>query len=320
MTIASPPSLALSIRQLRVDYGNFTAVHDLNLDIGPGEIFGLVGPNGAGKTSTIRVLAGLLQPTYGEVSILGYDLFEKASSVHSHISYMPDLAPVIPDLRVWEFLDLYAQAFGLEGEERGKRVDEVLEKVQMSQHRKVMGKALSRGMTQRVVLAKSLLNRPKFLLLDEPASGMDPIARMGLRDILQELAAEGATVLISSHILSELSEMCTSVGIMHLGRLVKNGPINQVLDNLGASHAFIQIEVLENPASTLEFLKQQKQVSIKKQEEKLIHIEAPGDADAQAQLLKDMVKADLPIRGFTRKGSSIESILKDLMQDKGGQA
>jgi len=317
---SAPPDLALSIRQLRVDYGNFTAVHDLNLEIPPGEIFGLVGPNGAGKTSTIRVLAGLLEPTYGEVNVLGYDLFEDTAAVHSRISYMPDLAPVVPDLRIWEFLDLYAQAFGLEGKERQERVDEVLEKVGMSKHRRLLGKALSRGMTQRVVLAKSLLNRPKFLLLDEPASGMDPIARMGMRDILHELAAEGATVLISSHILSELSEMCSSVGIMHEGRLVRNGPMHQVLENLGASRTEIQIEVLGSPDSTLAFLKEQDDITVKKREEQRILLETDNEPSTQVELLKQMIQADLPIRGFTRKGSSIENILKDLLKDKGGDA
>jgi len=317
---SAPPDLALSIRQLRVDYGNFTAVHDLNLEIPPGEIFGLVGPNGAGKTSTIRVLAGLLEPTYGEVNVLGYDLFEDTAAVHSRISYMPDLAPVVPDLRIWEFLDLYAQAFGLEGKERQERVDEVLEKVGMSKHRRLLGKALSRGMTQRVVLAKSLLNRPKFLLLDEPASGMDPIARMGMRDILHELAAEGATVLISSHILSELSEMCSSVGIMHEGHLVRNGPMHQVLENLGASRTEIQIEVLGSPDSTLAFLKEQDDITVKKREEQRILLETDNEPSSQVELLKQMIQADLPIRGFTRKGSSIENILKDLLKDKGGDA
>jgi ABC-2 type transport system ATP-binding protein len=170
-------SPALTIRNLRVDYGTLTAVHDLSLTLMPGEIFGLVGPNGAGKTSTIRVLATLLEPTYGEVNVAGFDLFESPDEVHRLLGYMPDLAPVIPELKVWEFLDLYAHSHGLTGRAKRERVDACLERVGLGDKRNVYGRGLSRGMMQRVVLAKTLLHDPRILLLDEPASGMDPIAR-----------------------------------------------------------------------------------------------------------------------------------------------
>ncbi|HMB72569.1 MAG TPA: ABC transporter ATP-binding protein, partial [Gammaproteobacteria bacterium] len=191
---------ALSIRNLRVDYGDFTAVDDLSLELPGGEIFGLAGPNGAGKTSTIRVLATLLEPTYGEIEVFGHDLFEVPEAVHSLLGYMPDLAPVIPDLKVWEFLDLYAASHGLRGTEKRDRIDACLARVGLADKRNVYGKGLSRGMTQRVVLAKTLLHEPRLLLLDEPASGMDPIARRDLRIILESMAAEGATIIVSSHI------------------------------------------------------------------------------------------------------------------------
>ena len=214
---------SLEIDNLRVDYGNFTAVDDLSLTIGPGEIFGLVGPNGAGKTSTIRVLASLLD----------------APIARERLGYMPDLAPVIPNLKVWEFLDLYAHSHGYHGAERKDRVDTCLSKVKLADKRNVYGSGLSRGMMQRVVLAKTLLHEPKLLLLDEP------IARRDLRLILQELAAGGASIIVSSHILSELSDMCTSVGIMHKGRLLRSGSIDSTLESLQTAAVVVRVDVIE---------------------------------------------------------------------------
>ena len=163
---------ALEIRSLRVDYGDFTAVDELNLALPTGTIYGLAGPNGAGKTSTIRVLATLLEPTYGEVSVCGVDIFEFPEKVHALLGYMPDLAPVVPDIKVWEFLDLFAASHGYSGSEKSDRVNHCLQAVNLSDKRNVYGSGLSRGMMQRVVLAKTLIHNPRLLLLDEPASGM----------------------------------------------------------------------------------------------------------------------------------------------------
>src|SRR5690606_21977718 len=195
------------------------------------------------KTSTIRVLATLLEPTYGEVTVAGVDLFEAPDEVHEIIGYMPDLAPVISDLKVWEFLDLYAHSHGFRRRARRERIDACLERVRLTDKRNVYGRALSRGMMQRVVLAKTLLHDPKLLLLDEPASGMDPIARRDLRRILEELAEDGAAIVVSSHILSELSDMCTSVGIMHGGRLLEHGPIDRVMSAIEAESGQIRLEI-----------------------------------------------------------------------------
>lgn len=307
---------ALEIDKLRVDYGDFTAVHDLSLELAPGEIFGLVGPNGAGKTSTIRVLATLLEPTYGEVRIAGRDLFEEPDAVHEIIGYMPDLAPVIPDLKVWEFLDLYAASHGYRGADKRERVDGALAKVKLADKRKVYGRELSRGMTQRVVLAKTLLHDPRLLLLDEPASGMDPIARRDLRVILQELAAGGAAVVISSHILSELSGMCTSVGIMHLGRLVSHGSMSTVLGSLEVGQVDVELEVLDGLDAALELLEARDDVEAVKADGVRVTFTLAGDKAAQSELLAALVGGGVKVSAYTPAKSGIESLLMKLIEEQ----
>jgi ABC-2 type transport system ATP-binding protein len=192
---------AIDIRYLRVDYGNFVAVDDLTLKVPPGEVLGLVGPNGAGKTSTFRVLATLMEPTYGEVILSGIDVLEDREMARRIIGYMPDLAPVPSDLKVGEFLEFHAAAYGLGNRtQRRDRVAECLAEVALSDKQGSWCRELSRGQTQRVVLAKTLLHRPRVLILDEPASGLDPLARRDLRQALRKLAATGATIFVSSHI------------------------------------------------------------------------------------------------------------------------
>jgi ABC-2 type transport system ATP-binding protein len=307
---------ALEIDNLRVDYGDFTAVEDLSLTLAPGEIFGLVGPNGAGKTSTIRVLANLLEPTYGEVRILGHDLFEEPEAALEQLGYMPDLAPVIPDLKVWEFLDLYAHSYGLHGSEKRDRVDSCLSRVKLSDKRDVMGKALSRGMTQRVVLAKTLLHDPKLLLLDEPASGMDPIARRDMRLILQDLASRGASIVVSSHILSELSDMCTSVGIMHKGRLLRSGSIADTLASIQAEEAIVRIELLEGWEPAKAWLTNHGGIDDIAIEGSRITFRFKGDKNDQSHLLSTLVREEFRLVSFSPRETGIESVLMSLIESE----
>ncbi len=308
---------ALDIRNLRVDYGRFTAVHDLKVTVMPGEIFGLVGPNGAGKTSTIRVLATLLEPTYGEVSVGGLDLFESPDEVHRVLGYMPDLAPVIPDLKVWEFLDLFAQSHGLTGSAKTQRVDACLEKVGLGDKRNVYGRALSRGMMQRVVLAKTLLHDPKLLLLDEPASGMDPIARRDMRLILRALAADGAAIVISSHILSELGDTCTSVGFMHGGKLLRHGPIEAVLSSIEAETVRIRVYVLNGVEAAAELLRTRAAVDAIQVEGAKIVFRFRGSAEKRSELLRDLVQHGVALTSFTPEQFGIESVLMSLIEEGG---
>ena len=301
----------IEIRDLRVDYGDFTAVRNLTMDIGRGEIYGLVGPNGAGKTSTLNVLATLLLPTYGHVRIAGHDLEEEPDAVRARLGYMPDLAPIIKDLKVWEFLDVFAASYGMEGKERSSRIQECLELTGMQDKRDVYCGTLSRGMTQRVVLAKTLLHRPEVLLLDEPASGMDPLARIELKDALQAVAAEGATVVVSSHILSELAEMATSIGILHKGTLRHHGPVNQVLASLENASCLIEIDIVgDREACRLWLQNKGFAVKLPERHAQRLEIELSGDSNAQAEFLQSIVAAGFPVFRYQPRASSLEDLMR----------
>jgi len=237
----SPP--AVSIRDLRIDYGSHIAVHGMDLDIPAGVIYGLVGPNGAGKTSTFKAITSLLEPTNGSINIAGYDIVKHRRHAQAIIGYMPDMAPVPTDLKLWEFLELYAGSHGLYGKEKADRISECLEMVELDHKTKAYCKSLSRGMMQRLVLAKTMLHRPRTLILDEPASGMDVRSRVTLRNILRNACSEGATVLVSSHILSELSEMCDMIGILHQGNLLSTGTVDEVLQSMTSLQPDINLKL-----------------------------------------------------------------------------
>lgn len=301
----------MQIKELRVDYGDLVAVDHLNLEIPAGEIYGLVGPNGAGKTSTFRVLATLMRPTYGEVAFCGLDLFEKTTAVRRIMGYMPDLAPAPSDIKVWEFLDLFGAAYGLRSTDRRKRIEECLEAVQLADQRNTICRTLSRGMTQRLVLAKTLLHRPRVLVLDEPASGMDPMSRIALRQTLRNLARDGATILASSHILSELAEMCTSVGILVKGKLVVSGTTAEVRQKLGGGSKTIALSVLDDPSAerAVAMLPQLAGVGPLQRDKLEIRFDLAGDERDQAALLTRLVQDGVAVRRYEEKHATFEEIL-----------
>ncbi len=223
----------VEVSQLRVDYDEVTAVNDISFNLERGKVYGFVGPNGAGKTSTIKALAGILEPKQGTIILNGYNLEIDREKALTHVGYMPDFPPVYENLKVWEYLDVFAAAYGIKAEERPNHVEKWLEKIDLSIKKDSLIKGLSRGMRQRLVLAKILEIGPNILLLDEPASGLDPIARKQMRDLLKEASANGATILISSHILSELSEFVDSVIILEKGNLVLAGTIDEIRKQIG---------------------------------------------------------------------------------------
>ncbi|MFT6177981.1 MAG: ABC-2 type transport system ATP-binding protein [Akkermansiaceae bacterium] len=301
---------AIEIKDLRVDYGDFVAVQDISLSIPYGQVFGLVGPNGAGKTSTFKVLTTLMEPTYGEVSVAGFDIFESAEEARRVMAYMPDLAPVPSDLKLWEFLDFHADTHQLGGrKERRERVDECLATVNLFEKRNAWCKELSRGQTQRLVLAKTLLHRPKVLILDEPASGLDPLSRREMRIALQKLASNGATVLVSSHILSELAEMCSSLCVMNQGRLLASGTAEEVRKELGRAERTLAVVTFGEPQALVGWLEARAGVSELAVDGSRVGFQFAGDDGGQEKLLVDLVKAGLKVRAFEEEGSSFEDIL-----------
>jgi ABC-2 type transport system ATP-binding protein len=218
----------IELTGLRKEYDNLVAVEDLNLTIPQGEIFGLIGPNGAGKTTTIRMACGLLTPTTGKAVVDGVDVALEPEKAQRSIGYLSDFFAVYEDLRVWEYLDYFAHAYKVEESQIAARVNGVIAQVSLETKRDALIRGLSRGMKQRLGIGRAIIHQPKVLLLDEPASGLDPKARLDLRNLLRWLQSQGTTILISSHILTELEGFCTSIGIMEKGQMVRSGRMEEV--------------------------------------------------------------------------------------------
>jgi len=210
-------------------YGELRAINNLSLELVEGDLFGYIGPNGSGKTTTMRILATLLQPTWGEATVCGYSIYTHPKEIRRLIGYMPDFFGVYDDMKVIEYLEFFAAAYRIKGPKRRQICNEVLDLVDLGYKREAFVTSLSRGMTQRLGLARVLLHDPKVLLLDEPASGLDPRARIEIRGLLKELRKMGKTIMVSSHILPELADICNKVGIIEKGELVFNGTVSDLM-------------------------------------------------------------------------------------------
>ncbi len=314
------PDLLIRTADLRVDYGDVAAVRDLDLAVGRGEVYGLIGPNGAGKTSTIRALAGLLEPTHGEVEIAGIDVLARPADVHRLLGYMPDHPPVHDELQVEEYLDCFAASYGLDGARRRERVAECLRLAGLEEKRRALAGTLSRGMKQRLVLAKTLLHEPQVLLLDEPASGMDPHARIELRETLRGLSRAGRTVLISSHILTEMTDFCTSIGIMERGRMVVSGTIDEIVARLAPDRTLVvQLAVPAGDdaaaarARAEEVLSRDPRVKGTAPEgDAALAVRFEGSDEAMADLLAALVGAGVRVKGFQERRMGVEDIFRQV--------
>jgi ABC-2 type transport system ATP-binding protein len=308
---------AIEIHDLRVDYGELVAVDGLSLVVPFGEVFGLVGPNGAGKTSTFRVLATLLEPTYGRVRIAGHHTADATAAARAALGYMPDLAPVPSDLKVWEFLDTFAAAHGITTNRRS-RCHDCLEEVRLVEKREVFCHELSRGMKQRLVLAKTLLHAPRVLVLDEPASGMDPVSRAALKATVKKLARHGSTVVVSSHILGELSDMCSCIGLMEHGRLVDSGPVHEVVDRAASgSRRFVALATAGGGASLAEAILASPLASEPERDNDRVFFHFHGGPSEEAELLRALVTAGVPVRQLSEAGSALERAVLGLKSQRG---
>ena len=249
----------IEVEHLRMEYDGNVALENLRLEIPRGEVYGLIGPNGAGKTTLIRILATLLEPTYGRVRIAGIDALAEPLRVHPLIAYMSDFFSLYENMLVWEYLDHFARCYGVDPRRRDRLIDEVLDLVSLEVRRDAEIRTLSRGMRQRLCFAKSLLHEPQVLLLDEPASGLDPAGRIEFRELLKKLHEMGRTVLISSHILTEMAAFCTSVGILEQGRLLDSGRVEAILQRLGPDMQ-LALEVLDDTTSLVNLLDEEPHV------------------------------------------------------------
>ncbi|MBM4068424.1 MAG: ABC transporter ATP-binding protein [Planctomycetes bacterium] len=219
----------IETRDLTKMYGDLYALNRLTLKLDKGDVYGFIGPNGSGKTTTMRILATLLNPSWGEATVCGYSIYNGAKDIRRLIGFMPDFFGVYDDMKVIEYLEFFAAAYRITGEKRRKKCEEVLELVDLTFKRDALATSLSRGMTQRLGLARVLLHEPEVLLLDEPASGLDPRARIDMRNLLKELRKMGKTILVSSHILPELADICNKIGIIEQGQLLFNGDVESAI-------------------------------------------------------------------------------------------
>jgi ABC-2 type transport system ATP-binding protein len=292
-------------------YDRTLAVAGLDLDVPEGEIFGLVGPNGAGKTTILRILATLLEPTAGDAEIAGASVRRQPNEVRRVLGFMPDVFGVYDDMKVWEYLDFFARCYGIAANRRRQMIADLLELVDLADKRDTYVQGLSRGMQQRLCLAHTLVHDPQVLLLDEPASGLDPRARVELRELLRELRSLGKTILISSHILPELEELCTSVAIVDRGQVLAQGRVSDIERRLRVG-AVLRARVLGD-SEALEgargyFAAQPLVASAAILDDGTIEIGFRGDDEATARLLAGAVSTGLPIISFARAASDLEEL------------
>jgi len=272
----APPTLnnstaAVQTFALTRVYGSMIALNALNLTVNRGDLFGFIGSNGAGKTTTLRILATFLAPSSGTAQVLGHDVVRDADAVRHVIGYMPDFFGVYKDMEVTEYLDFFGACYKIPSSQREKTVNDVLELVGLSEKKGALIGALSRGMQQRLGLARVLIHDPAVLLLDEPASGLDPRARIEMMAILQELQRMGKTIIISSHILSELETLCNRVAIIEKGKLIYSGPVQGVRDQMAAGRVFL-VRVLGDETRAIELLKARREVNQVEQAEGRIKV------------------------------------------------
>jgi ABC-2 type transport system ATP-binding protein len=300
----------IQINALTKVYRDLTAVRDLNLTIEKGDVFGFIGPNGAGKTTTIKVLATLLEPSSGNAYVDGIDVVRNPLEVRRVIGYMPDFFGVYDDVKVWEYLDFFAAAYKIPVNKRKGIIDDVLELTDLTGKREAYVESLSRGMKQRLCLAKTLVHDPKVLLLDEPASGLDPRARIEFRALLKELQLMGKTIFVSSHILPELADFCNVVGIMERGRLVVAGRVNDIVQRL-EGHILLDVRFTGDPAQgerALSLIKAQPHVKDAQVETNHLTIEFTGSHDELPMLLTTLVQNGIPVATFSQRQADLEDV------------
>ncbi|MDX2216113.1 MAG: ABC transporter ATP-binding protein [Oculatellaceae cyanobacterium bins.114] len=306
--------LAIATHGLTKQFDRHIAVNDVDLHVQVGEVFGLIGPNGAGKTTLIRMLAMAEQPTIGEIYINGERVLRDKDNAHvkRHLGYLPDDFPLYEDLTVWDYLDYFARLYRLRGNHRTQRLHEVLELVQLSHKRHDAIATLSRGMKQRLSLARTIIHEPILLLLDEPVSGLDPIARLQFREIMKTLRDVGMTILISSHVLSDLAELCTSVGIMELGYLVESAPLRELYQRLSRQQIVMTtLGSLDDLQGELRHCPHVDEVEVMPAKSTL-RVHFSGTPEAAADLLRSLIHASIPLTEFHCTHEDLETIFLKL--------
>ena len=305
----------VEVKSLCKKYGDFVALDNLDFSIEDGEVFGFVGPNGAGKTTTMRIMAGLIQPDSGSITIAGTDALKNDRKLKSLIGYMPDFFGVYDNLKVIEYMEFYASIYGITGSKADKLCRKLLELVDLEDKSEFFVDELSRGMKQRLCLARCLVHDPKLLILDEPASGLDPRARLEIQKILKRLKERKKTIIISSHILQELSELCTSVGVIDRGKMLVKGKVDDIMLHLNSSNP-VQIHVTAGKQIAVNMLKNEDKVKNISISDNDITIGFMGTPEDEADLLRKLITNNVKVASFVRQSGNLEEIFMKVTEKR----
>ncbi len=298
----------VEINHLRKEYGDLVAVKNLSLTLNEGEIFGFIGPNGAGKTTTIKILATLLDPSAGSAKVDGIEVSENPEAVRAKIGYMPDAFGVYDDFKVWEYLDFFAASYRVPKGDRPGLIDLVLDLTNLSVKKDAYVESLSRGMKQRLCLARTLVHNPKVLLLDEPASGLDPRARIEIKELLKELRNMGKTIIVSSHILPELADFCTSVGIIERGEMIAAGPIDELMKSVFGGRV-LELRVPDaDRAQAMAILRNVEHVREVALVSEMIRVDYNGTLNDQSEVLLALIQNGVRVQTFAEQDTDLEDI------------
>ncbi|EJL30515.1 ABC transporter ATP-binding protein [Brevibacillus sp. BC25] len=306
----------IQIQNLRKRYGKMEALKGLSLEIDKGTVFGFVGPNGAGKSTTMSILATLLEPTSGKAYVGGYEVTKHPKEVRKLIGYMPDFFGVYDNLTAEEYLDFYGANYDIPAAERRQIIPQLLELVNLTHKRDAYVDSLSRGMKQRLGLARSLVHNPEVLILDEPASGLDPRARIELREILKELRDMGKTIIISSHILPELAEMCDVIGIVEEGNLVAFGRVDEIYSKMQEQRV-LRIRLLDRVDEAMTRLREMPGITRVTREGNWVVAGFSGNDEEQVELLRELAVSGYPVAAFNEAVGDLEEIFLEITKGVG---
>ncbi|RME80641.1 MAG: ABC transporter ATP-binding protein [Planctomycetota bacterium] len=306
----------VQVKNLTKTFGKLYAVRNLSFHFDMGQIYGFVGPNGAGKTTTMRIMVTLDSPDKGDIKIGPYSAVYEPEEVRGLIGFMPDYYNTYPNMKVWEYLDFFCRMYGLRGKERKNRLNEIMDFTDLIKLKDKPVDGLSKGMKQRLCLGRALVNHPKVLVLDEPAAGLDPRARIELRELLKILREQGRAILVSSHILTELAEICDGVAIIEKGELVSSGKIEDIQNHLEDQERerlrTIEVHLLEKKEECIQFLLEQPEIAHVKDIGKHIAFSLRGEDEAQIDLLRKLIYQDFPILEFQKRTDSLENLFMKL--------
>ena len=307
----------IKVEGLKKTYGKMEALKGVSFEIEQGSIFGFVGPNGAGKSTTLKILATLMAPTEGKAFIDGVDVIKYPKKVRALMGYMPDFFGVYERIKVTEYLDFYASCYRVAEGKRRSIIADLLELTDLSFKADAYVDSLSRGMKQRLCLARSLVHDPKVLLLDEPASGLDPRARVEMRELLRELKNMGKSIIISSHILPELAELCTEVGIIEGGELIAVGSVDDITAQL-QQEKLIQVKVQEKIEAARAMVEENPWVvAVNETADGVLQVRFSGNGEEQQKLLRALVLAELPVLSFAESSNSLEDLFMQITKGVG---